>query len=113
MEIVENIFADCDELVQAELELSAKANIPLSIEFTKEGGINITYIGSVNVQQGHLLIGNQFRDNTNLSHNISNNVQVDNISIENSQFAGEVAIGVGQITDQFTAQTLQPPKNPL
>lgn len=44
--------------------------------------------------------------------------QVGKISIENSQIGGSLLMGVGQaqiteLTDQFQAQTLQSPKNPL
>jgi hypothetical protein len=53
------------EITQLELELNKNVE-----QSTRQLTQIINNIGSVNVQQGHVLIGNQLRDNTSLSYHI-------------------------------------------
>lgn len=112
MEKTEIILKDFEELIHYESELVQEINKNQQVLEEAEQQINdyIAYLNtSIDINQGHLLIGNVFGDNADFSQN---QAQVGNISIEHSRFASSVAIGVGQITNQ-QAQTLQPPKNPL
>lgn len=88
---INNLCQAQAELTQWRLKLEKEYNIKTLIEFV-EDKINLTYQD----QRGMII------------HNISNNAQVGNVTIEHSQFAGTVAIGVGEITDaDFSTQNAE------
>ncbi|CAH1761629.1 9935_t:CDS:10 [Entrophospora sp. SA101] len=69
MNEVRLIIKDCEELVSWELELEAKTNGKIALEFTKESQ-TIHILGNVNVVQGgHALIGCKLENNVDLSYN--------------------------------------------